>query len=57
MKLSPKEIPRFLENPDPTIAAILFYGSDTMRVALKRQEYLENLLGSNAEQELSLIHI
>ena len=54
MKLSPKEIPRFLENPDPTIAAILFYGSDTMRVALKRQEYLENLLGSNAEQEMRL---
>jgi len=57
MKLNPKEIPRFLENPDPTIAAILFYGSDTMRVALKRQEYLENLLGSNAEQEMRLIRL
>jgi DNA polymerase-3 subunit delta len=57
MKLSTKEIPRFLENPDPTIAAILFYGSDTMRVALKRQEYLENLLGSTAEQEMRLIRL
>ena len=57
MKLSPKEIPRFLENPDPTIAAILFYGSDTMRVALKRQEYLENLLGVTAEQEMRLTRL
>ena len=57
MKLSPKEIPRFLENPDPTIAAILFYGSDTMRVALKRQEYLENFLGSTAEQEMRLTRL
>ena len=57
MKLSPKEIPRFLENPDPSIAAILFYGSDTMRVALKRQEYLENFLGSTAEQEMRLTRL
>ena len=57
MKLSPKELPRFLENPDPTIAAILFYGSDTMRVALKRQEYLENLLGPTAEQEMRLTRL
>ena len=57
MKLSPKELPRFLENPDPTIAAILFYGSDTMRVALKRQEYLENLLGLTAEQEMRLTRL
>ena len=57
MKLSPKEIPRFLENPDPSIAAILFYGSDTMRIALKRQEYLENFLGSTAEQEMRLTRL
>ena len=57
MKLSPKELPRFLEHPDPTIAAVLFYGSDTMRVAMKRQEYLENLLGTNAEQEMRLTRL
>ena len=57
MKLSPKDLPRFLGNPDPTIAAILFYGSDTMRVALKRQEYLENLLGPTAEQEMRLTRL
>ena len=57
MKLSPKEIPRFLSNPDPAIAAILFYGSDAMRVALKRQEYLENLLGSTAEEEMRLTRL
>ena len=54
MKLNPRELSRLLDKPDPTIAAVLFYGSDTMRVALKRQEYLENLLGPNAEQEMRL---
>jgi DNA polymerase-3 subunit delta len=54
MKLNPKEIPKLIKKPDPTLAAVLFYGSDTMRVALKRQEYLENLLGPNAEQEMRL---
>ena len=36
---------------------ILFYGSDKMRVALKRQEYLENLLGPTAEQEMRLTRL
>ena len=50
MKLNPRELSKLIEKPDPSLAAVLFYGSDTMRVALKRQEYLENLLGPNAEQ-------
>ena len=54
MKLNPRELSKLVEKPDPTLAAVLFYGSDTMRVALKRQEYLENLLGPNAEQEMRL---
>ena len=54
MKLNPRELSKLLEKPDPRLAAVLFYGSDTMRVALKRQEYLENLLGPNAEQEMRL---
>jgi len=54
MKLNPRELSKYLDKPDPSLAAILFYGSDTMRVALKRQEYLENLLGPNAEQEMRL---
>tara|TARA_Y100000589_G_scaffold324829_1_gene361612 strand:- start:914 stop:1939 length:1026 start_codon:yes stop_codon:yes gene_type:complete len=57
MKLSPKELLRLIKNPDPSIAAILFYGSDTMRVELKRQEYLKNLLGPNAEQEMRLTRL
>ena len=52
MKLNPRELSKFLDKPDPSLAAVLFYGSDTVRVALKRQEYLENLLGPNAEQEM-----
>ena len=54
MKLNPRELSKFLDKPDRSLAAVLFYGSDTMRVALKRQEYLENLLGPNAEQEMRL---
>ena len=54
MKLNPRELSKYLDKPDPSLAAVLFYGSDTMRVALKRQEYLENLLGPNAEQEMRL---
>ena len=54
MKLNPRELSKLLDKPDPTIAAVLFYGSDAMRVGLKRQEYLENLLGPNAEQEMRL---
>ncbi len=52
MKINPKELSNLLDKPDPSLAAVLFYGSDAMRVALKRQEYLENLLGPNAEQEM-----
>ncbi len=54
MKLNPRELSKLIEKPDPTLAAVLFYGSDTMRVALKRQEYLGNLLGPDAEQEMRL---
>ena len=43
MKLNPQNLQKFIDKPDPSRAAILFYGTDTMRVTLKRQEYLENL--------------
>ena len=33
---------------------LLIYGNDAMRVALKRQEFLKNLLGPNAEEEMRL---
>ncbi len=57
MKPSAKDLQRVVQRPDSSIAAILFYGSNIMRVALKRQEYLENLLGPNAEQEMRLIRL
>ena len=57
MKLNPQNLQKFIDKPDPSRAAILFYGADTMRVALKRQEYLENLLGPNAEQEMRLTRL
>ena len=57
MKLSPQNLQKVIDKPDPSRAAILFYGADKMRVALKRQEYLENLLGPNAEQEMRLTRL
>lgn len=57
MKLSPQNLQKVIDKPDSSRAAILFYGADTMRVALKRQEYLENLLGPNAEQEMRLTRL
>ena len=51
MKLNPQNLQKLIEKLDPSRAAILFYGADTMRVAWKRQEYLENLVGPNPQRE------
>ena len=54
MKLSPREAKPYFTRPDPARTGLLIYGSDAMRVALKRQEFLKNLLGANAEEEMRL---
>ena len=54
MKLVGDKANNYFTNPDNSHTAILIYGSDTMRVALQRQELLEALLGDNAEEEMRL---
>lgn len=54
MKLNGRDISALVAKPDNRTPAVLFYGADAMRVALKREEYLKNLLGPNADEEIRL---
>ena len=54
MKLSPRDATGYFARPDPAKTGLLIYGGDAMRVALKRQEFLKNLLGPSAEEEMRL---
>ncbi|SLN68709.1 DNA polymerase III subunit delta [Aquimixticola soesokkakensis] len=54
MKLSPRDALAFFANPDPRRAGLLIYGPDAMRIALKRQEVLANLVGPEGEAEMRL---
>lgn len=54
MKLTPRDAKAYFAKPDASRTGLLIYGSDAMRVALKRQEFLKNLLGANAEEEMRL---
>jgi DNA polymerase-3 subunit delta len=51
------EIARYLARPDPTRPALLIYGQDAMRVALKRAEAVAALTGPGAEEEMRLTRI
>ncbi|WP_425044391.1 DNA polymerase III subunit delta [Primorskyibacter sp. S87] len=57
MKLSPREADGYFAKPDPDKTGLLIYGSDAIRVALKRQQVLAALLGSTAEEEMRLSRI
>lgn len=57
MKLSTSEAARFITRPDTGAAGVLIYGADAMRVAIKRQDLLANLLGPDAEGEMRLTRI
>ncbi len=54
MRLSTRDANAYFKRPDPDKTGLLIYGSDAMRVALKRQEMLKNLLGAGAEEEMRL---
>ncbi|WP_179378145.1 DNA polymerase III subunit delta [Jannaschia marina] len=45
---------KFFAKPDAGTAGVLVYGSDAMRVALKRQEFIANYAGPDAEQDMRL---
>ena len=57
MKLPPRDANAYFAKPDRSKTGLLIYGSDAMRVAIKRQEFLKNLLGANAEKEMRLTRI
>ena len=57
MKLVGDKANNYFTNPDDSHTAILIYGADSMRVALRRQELLKALLGDNAEEEMRLTRI
>ncbi|GHF06955.1 DNA polymerase III subunit delta [Aliiroseovarius zhejiangensis] len=54
MKLAPRDAARYFAKPDPTRAGVLIFGQDAMRVALKRQELIANLIGPGGEEEMRL---
>lgn len=54
MKLKSAEANRHFAKPAPDTTGTLIYGTDAMRVALKRQDLLKNLLGEGAEEEMRL---
>ncbi|MFC2967429.1 DNA polymerase III subunit delta [Acidimangrovimonas pyrenivorans] len=57
MKLSGAEAGRYPARPDPRRTGLLLYGSDAMRVALKRQQAIAALIGPEGEAEMRLTRI
>lgn len=54
MNLKGGEIARYLARPDASRPALLIYGQDAMRVALKRAEAVAALTGPKADEEMRL---
>ncbi|QIR83861.1 DNA polymerase III subunit delta [Paracoccus sp. AK26] len=54
MILKGAEIARYLARPDPSRPALLIYGQDAMRVAMKRAEAVKALVGEKADEEMRL---
>lgn len=57
MKLSTRDLQRFLTRPDPECPAILLYGADAMRVALKRKALVEALIGPDGADDMRLTRL
>ena len=57
MKPSAREAPAYLSRPDPGRPGLLIYGSDAMRVALRRQEAVAALIGPEGEAEMRLTRL
>ena len=57
MKLSAREASGYFAKPDPGKTGILIFGEDAVRVALKRQELIEALIGPDGESEMRLTRI
>ena len=57
MKLATRDAPAYFAKPDPKSVGLLIYGSDAMRVALRRQEIIAALIGPQGEEEMRLARI
>ena len=57
MKLTSRDVLSFFKLPPKGITGVLIYGNDPMRVSDKRQQLLQSLLGSNADEEMRLARI
>lgn len=57
MKLAPRDLPGYVARPDPGRAGILLYGSDAMRVSLRRQALLKALVGEKGDAEMRLTRL
>lgn len=57
MKLAGAEARRYLAKPDPGKAALVIFGEDAMRVAMKRAEATLALAGPGADAEMRLTRI
>ncbi|NRP13460.1 MULTISPECIES: DNA polymerase III subunit delta [unclassified Aliiroseovarius] len=57
MKLSPRDAARYFTKPEPHRTGVLIFGTDPMRVALKRQELIAALIGPQGEEEMRLTRI
>lgn len=57
MILKGAEIARYLARPDPSRPALLIYGGDAMRVAMKRAEAVKALTGEKADEEMRLTRL
>lgn len=57
MKLSTRDAARFLARPDASAPGVLIYGTDPMRVAIRRKELIEALIGPQGEAEMRLTRL
>ena len=55
MKLAPRDAASYFARPDPAKPALLIYGEDAMRNALRRQEVIKAMLGPEGEAEMRLV--
>ena len=57
MKLAGRDAARFLARPDTGVAAVLLFGPDPMRVALKRAALVAALIGERGAGEMRLTRL
>ena len=57
MKLTNRNLNSFFNSPPKGVSGVLIYGSDPMRVANKRQDLIQAMLGPKANEEMRLARI